>query len=211
MIVNEYVLIGLGFLGQAMFGARTIAQWIISEKEGRVVSPTIFWVFSLIGATIFLFYGIIRHDFVIILGQTVSYYIYLRNLYLKGVWNNMHFAVRYNLICIPVFVLAFVPDNSVSQIFKQTHFTDLLLVVGMTGQLLLNCRYLYQWYYSEKAQESILPLGFWIISAVASVMVIIYGIYRDDIVLLVAQSGGLVAYARNIFIHFRPRPLNEAR
>lgn len=206
MIANEYALMALGFLGQSMFGARTIAQWIISEKKGRVVSPTIFWIFSLIGATIFLFYGIVRHDLVIIVGQTISYYIYLRNLYLKGVWPQLHFAVRIALVCIPVAVLAFIPNISPSQIFAETNLTDALLLVGIAGQLLLNLRYLYQWYYSEKAHESILPLGFWIISAVASVMVVIYSIYRNDVVLLVAQSGGFIAYARNIFLHFRSKP-----
>jgi len=59
------------------------------------------------------------------------------------------------------------------------NFADTFLLVGMIGQLLLNFRYFYQWYFSERAHESILPLGFWIISAVASIMVVTYSIYRD--------------------------------
>jgi len=79
----------------------------------------------------------------------------------------------------------------------------------MIGQLLLNFRYFYQWYFSERAHESILPLGFWIISAVASIMVVTYSIYRDDIVLLIAQSLGLIAYGRNIYLHFKSHtPVN---
>jgi lipid-A-disaccharide synthase-like uncharacterized protein len=66
--------------------------------------------------------------------------------------------------------------------------------------LLLNLRYLYQWYYSEQANESLLPLGFWLISAVASVMVVYYGFNRLDPVLLTAQSMGFVAYLRNIYL-----------
>ncbi|HRG78896.1 MAG TPA: lipid-A-disaccharide synthase N-terminal domain-containing protein, partial [Cyclobacteriaceae bacterium] len=85
------------------------------------------------------------------------------------------------------------------QIFSKADFTDLFIIIGSIGQLLLNFRYLYQWYHSEKANESILPLGFWVISAFASVMVVIYGIYRNDPVLLVAQGLGLVAYLRNIY------------
>jgi len=41
MMNNEYWLISLGFLGQAMFGARTVAQWIIAERQGRIVSPVV--------------------------------------------------------------------------------------------------------------------------------------------------------------------------
>jgi len=58
MMNNEYWLISLGFLGQAMFGARTVAQWIIAERQGRIVSPVVFWVFSVIGSSVFLLYGI---------------------------------------------------------------------------------------------------------------------------------------------------------
>jgi lipid-A-disaccharide synthase-like uncharacterized protein len=81
-----------------------------------------------------------------------------------------------------------------------------LTVVGIAGQLLLNCRYLYQWYSSEKANESVLPLGFWIISLAASIMVVAYSIARQEPVLLVAQSLGIVVYLRNIIIYSRSLP-----
>jgi lipid-A-disaccharide synthase-like uncharacterized protein len=88
---------------------------------------------------------------------------------------------------------------SFTTIINKADFTDSFILVGSIGQLLLNFRYLYQWYYSEKANESILPLGFWVISAVASILVVVYGIYRQDPVLLVAQGLGLFAYLRNIY------------
>ena len=87
--------------------------------------------------------------------------------------------------------------------------TLILLVIGISGQLLLNCRYLYQWYFSEKAKQSLLPLGFWVISAFASVLVVIYSIFRKDPVLLVAQSLGLVVYIRNIWIYRKQARLSN--
>ena len=198
-------LLILGFLGQAMFGARTVAQWIISERQGKVVSPTVFWVFSLIGSSLFLVYGILRHDLIIIIGQTISFFIYVRNLQLKGAWQNLTRASRVLLLALPPSILVFSAfgEWSVAGSWSSTHFTDVFFAVGGIGQLLLNFRYFYQWYYSERAHESLLPLGFWVISAVASVMVVVYSLYRDDLVLLVAQSGGLVAYVRNIYIYLR--------
>jgi lipid-A-disaccharide synthase-like uncharacterized protein len=82
-----------------------------------------------------------------------------------------------------------------------------LLILGAIGQLLLNLRFVYQWYYSEKYKQSILPLGFWIISLVASVMIILYAAYRTPIdpVLLVAQSMGIFVYVRNIILHGRAK------
>jgi lipid-A-disaccharide synthase-like uncharacterized protein len=48
-----------------------------------------------------------------------------------------------------------------------------------------------------------LPLGFWVISAVASIFVVMYSIYKSEPVLLVAQSLGLIVYGRNIILYFR--------
>jgi len=199
MTTDDYWwLIPLGFIGQAMFGARTVTQWIIAEREGRIVSPVIFWIFSIIGSSVFLLYGIFRQDAVIMVGQSISFYIYARNLALKGTWQMLPIYVRIPVLFIPPILFFF--STPVSFTFN---FTDAFLIVGMAGQLLLNFRYFYQWYISERARESILPLGFWIISAAASIMVVTYSIYRDDIVLLIAQSLGLIAYSRNIYLHFR--------
>ncbi len=99
----------------------------------------------------------------------------------------------------------FIAPQNFEQIFIGTNFTDAALIIGGAGQLLLNFRYLYQWYFSEKAQQSLLPLGFWIISAVASLMVVYYGIMCNEPVLLVAQGMGFVVYLRNIYFALRTR------
>ena len=78
-----------------------------------------------------------------------------------------------------------------------------LLILGAIGQLMLNFRFLYQWYYSEKHHSSLLPLGFWVMSTVGSIAVIAYASFRIDPVLLVSQTMGLVPYVRNIFLHFK--------
>jgi lipid-A-disaccharide synthase-like uncharacterized protein len=203
----EKLILLLGFVGQSMFGARTIVQWIQSEKAGRVVSPTMFWILSTIGSLLFLVYGLIRADAVIIIGQTISFYIYVRNLQLKGAWQGITTLLQLLLLAgPPLIVTAFflLSGFSFDSLLLSTDL-GLFLVIGMTGQLLLNFRYFYQWYFSEKAGESVLPLGFWIISAVASVLVVVYALDRGDPVLLIAQAGGLVAYLRNIYFHLKTR------
>lgn len=199
---SDFLIYGLGFFAQSLFGARTITQWILSEREGKVVSPTLFWIFSLCGSFLFLIYGLLRSDFVILFGQTISFYIYIRNLQLKNFWSQIPISLRAIILPLPVllFAIAFYFSPGIwQQVLSKADFTDAFILVGSIGQLLLNFRYLYQWYHSEKVQMSILPLGFWVISAVASVMVVVYGIYRHDPVLLVAQGLGLFAYLRNIY------------
>jgi lipid-A-disaccharide synthase-like uncharacterized protein len=211
--LSIWLIYALGFFAQSLFGARTVVQWIRSEREGRVTSPTLFWVLSLAGSFLFLIYGWLRHDAVILFGQTLSYYIYIRNLQLKKFWKRIPLFIRIVLLPLPglLYVMSAVYNPKLlTGILDQTDFTDTLILIGSAGQLLLNFRYLYQWYYSERANQSLLPMGFWVISAVASVMVVVYGVYRHDPVLLTAQGLGLFAYLRNIFWSVKHRhPYNE--
>ena len=61
---------------------RFIVQWLVSEKEGRSVIPLAFWFFSIGGGAITLVYGLYRREPVIIMGQSLSLFIYARNLIL---------------------------------------------------------------------------------------------------------------------------------
>lgn len=76
------VWIIVGFLGQALFSARFIIQWLASERARRSVIPKAFWYFSLGGSSVLLAYAIHRADPVFIVGQASGLFIYLRNLYL---------------------------------------------------------------------------------------------------------------------------------
>jgi len=78
----EQVWLGVGFLGQALFGSRFLVQWIASERSKRSVVPTLFWWLSLGGGLVLLAYAIYRGDPVFILGQAMGFFIYLRNIYL---------------------------------------------------------------------------------------------------------------------------------
>lgn len=72
--------LAVGFLGQALFSARFIVQWLSSEKLKKSVIPKAFWYFSLAGGATLLAYAIHREDPVFILGQAAGLFIYLRNL-----------------------------------------------------------------------------------------------------------------------------------
>lgn len=72
----------LGLAGQALFAGRMVVQWLVSERSKRSVVPTAFWWMSLGGATILLTYFIWRRDIVGVLGQSMGWLIYGRNLWL---------------------------------------------------------------------------------------------------------------------------------
>jgi lipid-A-disaccharide synthase-like uncharacterized protein len=74
--------IAIGFLGQALFSARFIVQWIASERAKRSLIPQAFWYFSLLGGLTLLSYAIHKRDPVFIVGQAAGLFVYLRNLWL---------------------------------------------------------------------------------------------------------------------------------
>jgi lipid-A-disaccharide synthase-like uncharacterized protein len=72
----------IGFLGQALFSARFIVQWLASERAKRSLIPMAFWYFSLFGGAVLLSYAIHKRDPVFVVGQAAGLFVYLRNLYL---------------------------------------------------------------------------------------------------------------------------------
>ncbi len=72
----------VGFIGQGVFTARFLVQWVASEKKGDSVMPIAFWWLSLLGGSSLLAYAIYRNDPVFIVGQGMGFVVYVRNLML---------------------------------------------------------------------------------------------------------------------------------
>ena len=77
-----WVLLAVGFLGQAFFSIRFVVQWIASKRKKESVIPIYFWYFSVGGGLTLLIYAILRMDPVFIVGQGAGLFVYSRNLYL---------------------------------------------------------------------------------------------------------------------------------
>ncbi len=205
--VGSWIVLAIGFAAQGCFSARILAQWFISERKRKVVSPTIFWIFSLIGSYLFFIYGVLRDDFSIILGQLISYYIYIWNLKIKGVLvprNSIgQKLLNYILIITPFIAIGYLAKDW--QTFKSSFLTNeniptLLIVYGSCGQIIFTFRFIYQYLYSKKRNESQLPKGFWIISLIGSSIIISYAIIRKDPILILGQSFGFLSYCRNLVL-----------
>ena len=76
----EWLVLGVGFAGQALFSARFLIQWIASEKARRTTVPEAFWWMSLIGGVALFAYFVWRQDAVGVLGQSSGLVVYSRNL-----------------------------------------------------------------------------------------------------------------------------------
>jgi lipid-A-disaccharide synthase-like uncharacterized protein len=78
---NNTIWLAVGFIGQGLFSARFIVQWIKSERAKKSVFPVAFWYFSIGGGATLLAYAIHKEDPVFIVGQLTGLFIYFRNLY----------------------------------------------------------------------------------------------------------------------------------
>ena len=203
--MNDYLIYALGFVSQILFFTLTIAQLFKSEHQGEVISPVIYWQISLGGSILMLTYGILRHDFAIVLGQLIVYGIYIRNLQLKNAWRLMHPVAKGMAVLVPLVYfgwLLFGSSYNFSAILHNKDVSTYLMIWGSAGQVIFTFRFIYQWIYSENQKDSVLPLGFWVISTIGSLMIFSYAIYRLDPVLFAAHSLGLFIYIRNILLHF---------
>lgn len=204
----------IGFLAQICFSARLLFQWIMSEKAKQVVSPAIFWLLSLLGSYLLFFYGWLRDDFAIILGQLISYYIYIWNLNIKNSWKKFPLLLRYILFMTPFVAIGYMlfeSENFAEQFFLNDKIPLWLLIYGSLGQIIFTLRFIYQWFYSHKRHESVLPLGFWLISLGGSLVIVSYALVRRDPVLILGQSTGVVVYSRNLWILHKSKKRNADR
>ena len=197
----------IGFLAQLFFAARVMVQWYLSEKHRRVESPMLFWLLSLIGSLILLYYGWLRRDLAILVGECISFYIYLWNLRAKGLFARTPRGVPILIAAVPLLMLLLMLHSLTSfrtDFFQETGVSGALLIFGIVGQMVFKSRFIFQWLYSVRHGESSLPLSFWIISVAGSLMIIVYGLIRHDWVLVVGQIG-IVASVRNIMIALAQR------
>ena len=201
--MKDWLIYCIGFLAQILFSSRLLIQWITSEKQRKVITPSTFWTLSLIASFLLFIYGYLRLDFAIMLGQSLTYFIYIRNLQLQGQWQKFPKIVQYLLFIVPVLIVVFYYNNNkidVELLFKNEAIPTWLLVLGIVAQVIFTLRFVYQWIHSERNKESSLPMGFWVLSLIGAALILSYAIIRKDPVLFVGHLFGMMIYARNAYL-----------
>lgn len=201
--MSHWLIYSIGFIAQILFSSRLVIQWIASEKQKKVITPTTFWTLSLVASFLLFIYGYLRQDFAIMLGQGLTYFIYIRNLQLQGEWQKFPKIAQWLLLLTPSLIVIYYFNNNkidVNLLFKNENIPLWLLVLGIVAQIIFTFRFIYQWLYSEHKKVSALPFGFWLLSLVGALLVLTYAVFRKDPVLFVGHSLGTIIYTRNLFI-----------
>ena len=79
------------------------------------------------------------------------------------------------------------------------------VLVGFSGQALFTARFVVQWFKSEIVGKSVIPLAFWYFSVGGGVVLLAYAVHKLDPVFIAGQGGGLIVYARNLYLIFREK------
>jgi lipid-A-disaccharide synthase-like uncharacterized protein len=65
---------------------------------------------------------------------------------------------------------------------------------------MFSARFLIQWISSEKARKSVMPVAFWWFSIMGGLLLLAYGVYRGEPVIILGQAFGIIVYARNLWL-----------
>ncbi|MGB7035647.1 MAG: lipid-A-disaccharide synthase N-terminal domain-containing protein [Xanthobacteraceae bacterium] len=82
---------------------------------------------------------------------------------------------------------------------------DWWVILGIVAQSLFTARFVVQWIASERAGHSVIPVAFWIFSIFGGALLLIYALYRKDVVFIAGQAFSFFVYARNLYFVMRDR------
>ena len=77
------------------------------------------------------------------------------------------------------------------------------IAFGLAGNAAFATRFLVQWIASERAEKSVVPVSFWYLSIVGSLVLLIYAIHRGDPIFTLAYLPNALIYARNLVLSRR--------
>ena len=77
--------------------------------------------------------------------------------------------------------------------------------LGFFAQFMFMMRFMVQWIASERASESIVPVGFWYFSIFGGLLMLAYAIHREDPVFIAGQALGMIIYLRNLYFILAPK------
>jgi lipid-A-disaccharide synthase-like uncharacterized protein len=86
------------------------------------------------------------------------------------------------------------------------------IAVGFVGQALFASRFFVQLLKSEMEGRSVIPVAFWYFSIGGGLITLVYSFHLGKVGLpfLMAQAGGLVVYARNLWLVHREKQRTQA-
>lgn len=205
----------IGFLGNnVLFTARSLIQWIASERARQSVAPKAYWWTSLTAAIIMILYSLQRATdpkfannptaLPFLIGYLITLVPYIRNLMLSyNLPRRWHILSYIFSACVFLLCMGLLARIRLPIIRSRWFF------VGMTGSLIWYTRFLWQWFYAEREKRSAFPISFWYLSLTGATLNTLYSVLMRDIVFILGFIFTAVPITRNIILMKRNRKAEE--
>ena len=82
-------------------------------------------------------------------------------------------------------------------------------LTALVGEIIFGGRFLLQWIISEYRKKSHVPIGFWYMSIVGTLILMVYFTHKKAPVMLAAFSAQLLIYFRNLQLIYKERKLQD--
>lgn len=90
-----------------------------------------------------------------------------------------------------------------STISEQVAGNPFWFMVGFAGQMVFGGRFVVQWILSEYKKRSHVPVAFWYISLVGSIILLAYAIHRRDLIFMLGLSLNTLICVRNLHLIYK--------
>lgn len=94
-------------------------------------------------------------------------------------------------------------------IVKELSREPVWTIVGFAGQFAFGGRFILQWLVSEIKQRSHIPVAFWYLSLVGSLILLAYSLHKSDPVFILGFSLNTVIYIRNLHLIYKHKKTGE--
>lgn len=188
-------IVAVGLFGQALFAARTVLQWIASERAGRSIVPRWFWQLSLFASVFVIAYATVVGNWIFLLTLLPAVFVYGRMLMLQRSGGGLLLVLAVPVVSLSVWAALRQPLSGPAWI----------TAMGLAGWLLWTSRFPLQWWISERRGVPGLGVAFWSVSLVSALLLLVYALWHQDWVMVLAFATGPVVYVRNLMLIGRTR------
>ena len=121
-----------GLIAQGFFFGRFVIQWFQSEKQGKIVVPHLFWIFSLIGSIMIFTYAIARKDIVFVIAGILQFFLFSRNLMISD-RSSKHSNLNSKQLLTGNFEDKYRTKNPISQLLMKQFLTSFEKMLNSVG------------------------------------------------------------------------------
>jgi lipid-A-disaccharide synthase-like uncharacterized protein len=82
-------------------------------------------------------------------------------------------------------------------------------IIGFVGQFTFGGRFILQWLVSEYKKKSHVPVAFWYLSLVGSIILLAYSIHRVEPIFILGFSLNAIIYVRNLHLIYKHKQTGE--